>query len=158
MNKSFFIALFLALSLAGCDQISSKMGLEDPAKKEARLDEEGKAVGSGCRHSGRAIEDCYAIYSWLPKESIFNGWREMDEYMRENNIETVPPQLPPPAPPDTGKKKKKTAPAASEEQGTTTEAAPLAEPVAPVQPPEGMTGTAPAPTPEGKAPEPPQKP
>lgn len=153
MNKSLFIALFLALSLTGCDQISNKMGLEDPAKKEARLDEEGKAVGSGCRHSGRAIEDCYAIYSWLPKESVFTGWREMDEYMRENKIETVPPQLPPPAPPDTAKKKKKTA-ATAEEQATAAETTPPAETAAPTQPSEGTTATAP----EGKAPEPPQKP
>ena len=88
--------LALPLFLGGCDQLSNKMGLEDPAKKEARLDAEGKAVGGGCRHSGRAIEDCYAIYTWLPKESVFTGWREMDEYMRSNNLETVAPQLPPP--------------------------------------------------------------
>ncbi len=100
-------SLALPLILGGCDQLSNKMGLEDPAKKEARQDAEGQAVGGGCRHSGRAIEDCYAIYTWLPKESIFTGWREMDEYMRSNNLETVAPQLPPPPPPDTGKKKKK---------------------------------------------------
>ena len=99
--------LALALPLTGCDQLSSRMGLEDPAKKEARLDAEGRAVGSGCRHSGRAIEDCYSIYTWLPKESVFAGWREMDEYMRENNLETVAPQLPPPPPPETTKRKKK---------------------------------------------------
>lgn len=150
MKKSIFIPLFLALGLTGCDQISSKMGLEDPAKKEARLDEEGKAVGGGCRHSGRAIEDCYAIYSWLPKESIFMGWRDMDEYMRENKIETVPPQLPPPAPPDTGKKKKKAA--SPPEQGTATETAAPVEPTAPTKEAEG---TAPgAAVPEGKTPEP----
>ncbi len=105
----FLLSLALPLGLSGCDQLSSKMGLEDPAKKEARLDAEGKAVGGGCRHSGRAIEDCYSIYTWLPKESVFAGWREMDEYMRENKLETVAPQLPPPPPPDTGKKKKKNA-------------------------------------------------
>lgn len=103
----FLLSLALPLTLSGCDQLSSKMGLEDPSKKEARLDAEGKAVGGGCRHSGRAIEDCYAIYTWLPKESVFAGWREMDEYMRENKLETVAPQLPPPPPPDNGKKKKK---------------------------------------------------
>ena len=92
--------------LSGCDQITQKMGLEDPSKKEARLEPEGKAVGSACRHSGRAIEDCYSIYSWLPKAAIYAGWREMDAYMRENQIETVPPQLPPPEPPGAKKKKK----------------------------------------------------
>jgi len=93
--------------LAACDQVNQKLGLEDPAKKEARLEVEAKAVGSGCRHSGRAIEDCYSIYGWLPKAGIFAGWREMDEYMRENKLDTIEPQLPPPEGP--GKKKKKSA-------------------------------------------------
>ena len=102
--------LFIAaLALAGCDQVGQKLGLEDPAIKEARLEGEAKAVGSACRHSGRAIEDCYAIYSWLPKAGVYTGWREMDEYMRENKIETIAPQLPPAEPP--GTKKKKAAPA-----------------------------------------------
>ena len=51
-------AIFLALSivaLPGCDQIAGKLGLEDPAAKAAKNDAEGKAVGSACRHSGRAI-------------------------------------------------------------------------------------------------------
>lgn len=97
--------LFLLFLLAGCDQLGQKLGLEDPAKKEAKADAEGKAVGSACRQSGRAIEDCYSIYGWLPKSSIFEGWREMDTYMRDNKIETVAPQLPPPEPPGTRKKK-----------------------------------------------------
>lgn len=106
MISRLFLA-FVLFSLAGCDQIAQKMGLEDPAKKEARLEPEAKAVGSACRHSGRAIEDCYSIYTWLPKAGIFAGWKEMDAYMRENEIETIAPQLPPPEPPATGKKKKK---------------------------------------------------
>lgn len=92
--------------LGGCDMVTQKLGMEDPGKKEARLEPEGKAVGSACRHSGRAIEDCYSIYSWLPKAAIYAGWREMDAYMRENQIETIAPQLPPPEPPGAKKKKK----------------------------------------------------
>lgn len=53
---------------------------------------------------GRAIEDCYSIYSWLPKASIYEGWRDMDAYMRDNKLETVEPQLPPPAPPGARRK------------------------------------------------------
>ena len=103
--RSTLALLLLLLPLAACDQINNRLGIEDPAKKEARLDAEGRAVGGACRQSGRAIEDCYSIYSWLPKSSVFAGWRDMDTYMRENKLETVEPQLPPPEPP--GKKRKK---------------------------------------------------
>lgn len=71
------------------------------------MEPEAKAVGSACRQSGRAIEDCYSIYGWLPKAGIYAGWREMDEYMRENKLETVAPQLPPPEPPGAKRKAKK---------------------------------------------------
>ena len=109
MKTPFIVLLVACLPLAGCDLVNQKLGLEDPAKKEARQESEGKAVGSACRQSGRAIEDCYSIYSWLPKSAVFAGWREMDAYMRENQLETIAPQLPPPEPPSTGKKKKKPA-------------------------------------------------
>ena len=105
MNKLTFLLLF-AFNLTACDQIGQKLGLEDPARKEARMEPEAKAVGSACRQSGRAIEDCYSIYGWLPKAGIYAGWREMDEYMRENKLETIVPQLPPPEPPGAKKKKK----------------------------------------------------
>ncbi len=92
--------LVLLLNLTACDQIQQKMGIVDPAIKEAQTEEEGKAVGGGCRHSGRAIEDCYAIYNWLPKAAVFAGWREMDAYVRENKIDTIEPLLPPPESPE----------------------------------------------------------
>jgi hypothetical protein len=107
MIKRLSVISALLLALAGCDLVNQKLGLEDPAQKEARTEAEAKAVGSACRHSGRAIEDCYAIYSWLPKAGIYAGWREMDEYMRQNQIETIVPQLPPSEPPGAAKKKKK---------------------------------------------------
>ena len=107
------LALLAILAVTGCDQVSQKLGMEDPAKKEARLEPEAKAVGSACRQSGRAIEDCYSIYSWLPRAAIYDGWRDMDAYMRDNKLETIAPQLPPPAPPALpAPKKKKTAPPA----------------------------------------------
>jgi hypothetical protein len=105
MIMRFFLILSI-LALTACDQVGQKLGLEDPAKKEAKTEQEAKAVGSACRQSGRAIEDCYSIYGWLPKAGIYAGWREMDEYMRENKLETVEPQLPPPEGPGTKKKKK----------------------------------------------------
>jgi hypothetical protein len=105
--KMYILAAVATVALSACDQIGQKLGLEDPAKKEARMEPEAKAVGSACRQSGRAIEDCYSIYGWLPKAGIYAGWREMDEYMRENKLETVAPQLPPPEPPGAKRKAKK---------------------------------------------------
>ena len=103
----------LLLGVSGCDMIKQKMGIEDPLEKAARAEAEGKAVGGACRQSGRAIEDCYSIYSWLPKSAVYEGWRDMDAYMRDNKLETITPQLPPPAPPALPTpKKKKAAPAA----------------------------------------------
>lgn len=115
-----FVASLLVM-LTGCDVVQQRMGIEDPALKAARAEAEGKAVGGACRQSGRAIEDCYSIYSWLPKAPIYEGWRDMDAYMRENKLETITPQLPPPLPPPVpGKKKKK----AVSEDSTATGAAP----------------------------------
>ena len=109
-----FLTVFLfAFSLPGCDMIQQKMSLENPAAKAAKHEADGKAVGGACRQSGRAIEDCYSIYSWLPRAAIYDGWRDMDAYMRDNKLETIAPQLPPPAPPALpAPKKKKTAPPA----------------------------------------------
>lgn len=127
MIKRLSVISALLLALAGCDLVNQKLGLEDPAQKEARTEAEAKAVGSACRHSGRAIEDCYAIYSWLPKAGIYAGWREMDEYMRENKLETIVPQLPPPEAPG-AKKKKKAAESAAPESEAKAEAGSKAEP------------------------------
>ena len=112
--RTIMIAGLLAVALPGCDIIQQQMGIEDPAAKNARTDAEGRAVGGACRQSGRAIEDCYAIYAWLPKASVYEGWRDMDAYMRENKLETVEPQLPPVAAPGTRKRTASTDSAAAE--------------------------------------------
>lgn len=104
----FFFLLSLSF-LSACEPLSEQFGLESPAQKTKRLEDEGKAVGNACRHGGRPLEDCYTIYSWLPRAGIITGWREMDEYMRKNNITTIAPMLPPPDPPGTKRKKKPTA-------------------------------------------------
>ena len=103
LRSVFFVGAVL-LSVSGCDMVQQKLGIEDLAAKAAKADAEGRAVGGACRQSGRAIEDCYSIYSWLPKASIYEGWRDMDAYMRDNKLETVEPQLPPPAPPGARRK------------------------------------------------------
>ena len=82
--------LFALVLLAGCEQL----GIEDPAKALSNREAEGKAIGSACRHALRAIEDCYTLNPKAQKAAVFNGWKEMDEYMRENKLEGVAPVVP----------------------------------------------------------------
>ncbi len=77
--------------LQGCDML----GLESASQIAAQREAEGKAIGGACRHAGRAIEDCYALNRKADKAAVFAGWREMNDYMRENKIEAVQPQLTP---------------------------------------------------------------
>jgi hypothetical protein len=82
------IALSLcALPLTACDQL----GLNKGAKVAAAREAEGRAIGSACRHSGRALEECYKNSAKTSKAAIFAGWRDMDVYMRENNVQVVLP-------------------------------------------------------------------
>lgn len=78
--------------LVGCDLL----GIETLSQQQARRAADGKAIGSACRHAGRAIEDCYALNRKADKAAMFAGWREMNDYMAENKIEAVPPSLPAP--------------------------------------------------------------
>lgn len=78
----------VAMLLSGCDLL----GIEPASAVAARKEAEGKAIGGACRHAGRALEDCYALNKKADKAAVFAGWREMNDYMRENKIETVAPQ------------------------------------------------------------------
>ena len=69
------------------------LGIDSPEKIAAAREADGKAVGGACRHAGRAIEDCYTIYRKADRAAVFAGWRDMNDYMRENKIEPVAPQL-----------------------------------------------------------------
>jgi hypothetical protein len=84
----------LTLPLAGCDQL----GIETPAVLAAKKEADSKAIGGACRHAGRAIEDCYTLNKKAEKAAMYAGWREMNEYMRENKIEPVLPVIPPDPP------------------------------------------------------------
>jgi hypothetical protein len=92
MLRSFLLAGLATALLAGCDML----GLESASALAAQREAEGKAIGGACRHAGRAIEDCYALNRKADKSAVFAGWREMNDYMRENKIEAVSPQLTPP--------------------------------------------------------------
>ncbi|TSE34474.1 hypothetical protein Tchar_01343 [Tepidimonas charontis] len=91
--STWVAALLLStLALGGCDQL----GIDTPAKQAQRREAEGKAIGAGCRHTQRSLEDCYAANPKASKAAIFAGWREMDEYMRENDIAPLPRSQPTP--------------------------------------------------------------
>ncbi|WP_310462564.1 hypothetical protein [Sphaerotilus sp.] len=87
-------ALIASGLLAGCDQL----GIESASDTRARTDADAKAIGSACRHALRAIEDCYTLNPKADKAAAYTGWREMDEYMRENKLEGVAPVVPRPDP------------------------------------------------------------
>jgi len=91
MSRPLLIAasLLAATLLAGCDML----GGDSAEKQAAAKDAEGRAIGSACRHAARAIEDCYAMNKKADKAAMFAGWRDMNDYMRENKIEPVAPQL-----------------------------------------------------------------
>ncbi len=82
-----------ALLLGGCDLL----GIEGASAIAERKAAEGKAIGAACRNAARAIEDCYTLNRKADKAAIYAGWREMDDYMRENKLEPVPPQIQPEA-------------------------------------------------------------
>ena len=92
MSKTLLI-LCTALLFSACDML----GL-GPDPKIAQREAEAKAVGGACRHGLRSIEDCYTLNKGVNKAAIFDGWREMDGYMRENKIEGARAEIQP-APP-----------------------------------------------------------
>ena len=118
MLRHPLILLAVLSTLAGCDQL----GLEPASVAAARVEADGKAVGAGCRHGGRAIEDCFALNKRVDKAAIYAGWREMDDYMRENKLEAVVPTLTP-----TPKKTAQADDAASDAGGDKTAKAPVAK-------------------------------
>jgi hypothetical protein len=90
MHARLSAALLLAtLGAAGCNLFGSEAAEAAAARREA----DGKAVGGACRHAGRAIEDCYLLNRRADKAAVYAGWREMNDYMRENKLEPVAPQL-----------------------------------------------------------------
>jgi hypothetical protein len=81
--------LLCAAALTGCDML----GVDSAEKLAAAREADGRAIGGACRHANRAIEDCYSLNKKADKASVFAGWRDMNDYMRENKIEPVAPQI-----------------------------------------------------------------
>jgi hypothetical protein len=90
MRRTLIATVCLVASLlAGCDML----GIDSPETIAAAREADGKAIGGACRHAGRAIEDCYALNKKADRAAVFAGWRDMNDYMRENKIDAVTPQL-----------------------------------------------------------------
>ena len=75
-----------SLLLAGCDAL----GIESSTKVAERKQAEAHAIGSACRHAIRSIEDCFKTNPKAGKAAVFAGWKEMDQYMRDNQIVGMP--------------------------------------------------------------------
>ncbi|MBX3601573.1 MAG: hypothetical protein KIS83_10215 [Rubrivivax sp.] len=86
--RRFALALLAAtpLLLTGCDLL----GIESASAVAERREAEGRAIGAGCRHAARSVEQCFALNRRADKAAVFAGWREMEDYMRENNIPAAP--------------------------------------------------------------------
>lgn len=85
-----------AALLAGCDAL----GIESSAQIAERKQAEAHAIGSACRHAIRSIEDCFKTNPKAGKAAVFAGWKEMDQYMRDNQIVGMPSPIEPATAPD----------------------------------------------------------
>lgn len=99
MHRTALLLALVAITvvpLSGCDLLGIETATQVAAKKEA----EGKAIGSACRHAVRSVEDCFRSNPRAGKAAVFDGWKEMDVYMRENEIVGMPYTPPTEAPGD----------------------------------------------------------
>ena len=87
-------AVGATLLLSGCDYL----GIESAGQVAEQKAAEGKPIGGACRHANRALEDCYRYNPKANKAAVFDGWKDMDVYMRENKLETIAPVTPPEPP------------------------------------------------------------
>lgn len=87
LRSALLFPLFSLCMLSACD----RLGLADPAKDAAAKEADARATGSACRHAGRGVEDCYTQNPDASRAAVFAGWKEMNDYMRENKIEEVKP-------------------------------------------------------------------
>lgn len=74
--------------LGGC---GAREMLSGQAAEEKRISAEAAAVGGACRQSGRSVESCFERNKGLEKAGALKGWREMDEYLRDNKISAQQP-------------------------------------------------------------------
>lgn len=83
---TLLLTIAAPLWLAGCDML----GVESASALAAKREADGKAIGAGCRHAARSVEQCFALNKRADRAAVFAGWRDMNDYMRENQIEAMP--------------------------------------------------------------------
>jgi hypothetical protein len=83
---TLLLTIAAPLWLAGCDML----GIESASAQAAKREADGRAIGAGCRHAARSVEQCFALNKRADRAAVFAGWREMNDYMRENKLEAMP--------------------------------------------------------------------
>ncbi|MBK9685616.1 MAG: hypothetical protein IPO59_20940 [Betaproteobacteria bacterium] len=83
---TLLLTIAAPLWLAGCDML----GIESASAAAAKREADGRAIGAGCRHAARSVEQCFALNKRADRAAVFAGWREMNDYMRENKLEAMP--------------------------------------------------------------------
>ena len=91
------VLLSSVLLLSGCNWVMNVSGLNKDAHK---------AIGASCRQTGRSLEECFKRNPEADRAQVFNGWKEMNEYMVKNNLHVMLPPVETPPPEDTKSKKK----------------------------------------------------
>lgn len=82
------------LMVAGAATMLSSCDLSQIPGLDGKLSlEDSKAVGAACRHSGRALEDCFVMNPNTHQSGVFEGWRDMNDYMLANQIDVVKPEI-----------------------------------------------------------------
>jgi len=99
-HSKLILSLAVCLPLmAGCDLVYEALDIPNPSREDeqaAKAEREARAIGGGCRHAGRSLEDCYTLNPDASKALIFEGWRDMNDYMTMNDLDEVPSRLPHP--------------------------------------------------------------
>jgi len=88
MRKLKIVLLLSAMGMLSSCDLTQIPGLDKKLSVE-----DSKAIGAACRHSGRALEDCFALNPSALQAGVFEGWRDMNDYMTANKIETVEPKV-----------------------------------------------------------------
>lgn len=79
--KKLFLVIPFVLSLSACDYLD--LNGEQELQKTLK---NSNAIGAGCKQSGKSLESCYQENTKANKAAVYDGWKAMDEYMRENNM------------------------------------------------------------------------